>query len=279
MKKQKYINYKAPVIFTCLPRNFRISLKYKVCPQTMVTCYVFDFIIFLMMVINLTFGPQGHIFEIEIGILTSALYFGVLYDVMGRKQLFMMRLFISSLATMLVPFITFLPIISFALVMCSVSLTVPFITDLVQYNKRGLAYSYLGCLFTVAIAMSYILIEFGIPEYINTDWIFIISGVIGLTIDIIMCWGFSDIYKKALVKKKLNLVKKIKRVFIGLKKSYVEIEGSIIILFSFFVNSYCVITFFYVKSKYEQDFNRSSKVATDLLVCMLMPPVLIYCGN
>ena len=94
--------------------------------------------------------------------LSSCIYFGFLYDVLGRKNLFLMRLLFSSLLTMLVPFITFLPVIIIALVMTSVSLTVPFITDLVQYNKRGLAYSYLGILFISATAMVYFLIEFGI---------------------------------------------------------------------------------------------------------------------
>lgn len=128
----------------------------------MMTCFIFDFVIFLMMVINLSFGPKGYLGTIELGMLTSCIYFGLLYDIIGRKQLFMMRLFMSSFTTILVPFITFLPMIVISLVMCSVSLTVPFVADFVQYNKRGLAYSYLGCLFTLATAMIYILIEFGL---------------------------------------------------------------------------------------------------------------------
>jgi hypothetical protein len=71
----------------------------------------------------------------------------------------MVRLMVTSLATILIPFIKFFPLISLALVMSSVSLTVPFIPDLVKFPKRGLAYAYLGLLFVLAQ-----LIVFGIVE-------------------------------------------------------------------------------------------------------------------
>ena len=79
--------------------------------------------------------------------------FGFMFDLLGRKQIFTMRVCVTSIATMLVPYIKFFPITSLALVMSSVSLTVPLIPDLVCFNKRGLAYSYMGLLFAIAIVV------------------------------------------------------------------------------------------------------------------------------
>lgn len=79
--------------------------------------------------------------------------FGFMFDILGRKQIFTMRVCVTSIATILVPYIKFFPITSLALVMSSVSLTVPFIPDLVSFSKRGLAYSYLGLIFAFAIVI------------------------------------------------------------------------------------------------------------------------------
>jgi MFS family permease len=164
----------------------------------MLTCYIFDFIIFLQMVINILFGPQGYIAITELGLIGNAIWFGFVFDIMGRKNVFMMRLMICSISTILVPFITFFPMITNALIMGSVSLTIPFIADLVKYEKRGLAYAYLGVLFIIAMTIVYFMIEFGIHKYTDTKWIFVVSGFIGISFDIMMCWNFSDLYNNSL---------------------------------------------------------------------------------
>jgi hypothetical protein len=74
----------------------------------------------------------------------------------------MMRLLVTSCVTILAPFVTIIPLLPPAVVMGSVSLTVPFITDFVKYSKRGLAYAYLGVLFIFALSIVYLMLEFGI---------------------------------------------------------------------------------------------------------------------
>lgn len=92
-----------------------------------------------------------------------------------------------------------------ALVMCSVSLTVPFIPDLVKFNKRGLAYAYLGLLFTVAILLFFIIIELEVHTTFDIKWFFVSIGAVGVVADLVFCWGFSDSYKIQLRKKRLSI--------------------------------------------------------------------------
>ncbi len=100
------------------------------------------------------FGFKQIIFETTmLSLIFSCLLFGFLFDIAGRKQIFTMRTCVTSISTILVPYITFFPIISLAVVMSTVSLTVPFVTDMVSYHKRGLAYSYLALTFVIAIVI------------------------------------------------------------------------------------------------------------------------------
>lgn len=89
----------------------------------------------------------------------------------------------------------------YSIQMCSVSLALPFITDLVNYHKRGLAYAYIGCLFTLAVSMVYLLVAIDIQKYMDTKWIFVAAGILGVTVDLLLCWGLSDIYLDSLKKK------------------------------------------------------------------------------
>ena len=149
-------------ICKCIPEMFRIKLKKHVTRKTMVVCFAFDFVIFMIMAINLNFGPQDILKEVEISLFISAIIFGFMFDILGRKQIFTMRVMICSLSTIAIPFIRYesifsLPIVkpvaSLALVMSSASLTVPFIPDLVKFNKRGLTYAYVGVMFTFAMLL------------------------------------------------------------------------------------------------------------------------------
>jgi drug/metabolite transporter superfamily protein YnfA len=79
--------------------------------------------------------------------------------------------------------------------MSSVSLTVPFIPDLVKFNKRGLAYAYLGLLFTMALLIFFLIIELEVHEILEERWLFVCVGGTGVVADLMFCWGFSDSYK------------------------------------------------------------------------------------
>lgn len=118
-----------------------------------------------------------------------------MFDILGRKQIFTMRLLISSIATIASPFIHIEAIGCLALVMSSVSLTVPFIPDLIHFNKRGLAYAWLGTTFLIALVAVFFIIQSEIYKNGNLQFIFMGAGICGIVIDMIMCWGFSDSYK------------------------------------------------------------------------------------
>lgn len=93
------------------------------------------------------------------------------------------------------PFIHIEAIVCLALTMSSVSLTVPFIPDLIKFNKRGLAYAWLGTTFIVALVAVFFIIDIDLDKYINLKWIFFTAGVAGVVADLCLCWGFSDSYK------------------------------------------------------------------------------------
>ena len=88
--------------------------------------------------------------------------------------------------------------------MSSVSLTTPFIPDLVQFNKRGLAYAYLGLLFTFALLTVFFIIELEIHEHVEVQWIYMVTGTLGIVADMALCWWFADSYKLGLRSRKLS---------------------------------------------------------------------------
>ena len=51
--------------------------------------------------------------------------------------------------------------------MCSVSLTVPVISDFVKYRRRGVAYGYMGLLFAVSIVSGNLISDFKFDEIIG----------------------------------------------------------------------------------------------------------------
>jgi hypothetical protein len=82
-----------------------------------------------------------------------------------------------------------------ALVMSSVSITVPFIPDLVKFNKRGLAYAWLTVCFLITLIFVYGLLEMELHKVIDSMWLYVIIGLIGILTDIIMFGRFSDRFK------------------------------------------------------------------------------------
>ena len=135
--------------------------------MSVVTCFVYDFILFIILSINLIFHDESVLPRSEFCLIFSSLIFGFLFDILGRKQIFTMRVCVTSIATILVPYmklipfrlINWFPIQSLALVMSSVSLTVPFIPDFIKFEKRGLTYCYTGLLFASAMITMYLLLH------------------------------------------------------------------------------------------------------------------------
>ena len=116
----------------------------------------------------------------------------------------------TSIATILVPFMKLIPIPIFhifpiqslALVMSSVSLTVPFIPDFIKFEKRGLAYSYTGLLLAMAMVGMYFLLDLEIHKQFDLKWFFVISGCCGIVVAMTFCRFFTDNYKETSIKKR-----------------------------------------------------------------------------
>ena len=85
--------------------------------------------------------------------------------------------------------------------MSSVSLTVPFIPDLVKFNKRGLAYSIIGLLMSLAVVSMYICLSLNLHKDFNEAWFFVISGLTGIATALTFCWHFKDNYKHRMRKR------------------------------------------------------------------------------
>lgn len=150
--------------------------------------------------------------------------FGFLFDFLGRKQIFIMRVFVSSIATIIIPFIKINAIGGLAIVMTSVSLTVPFIPDFVKKEKRGIAYAWLGLTFILSTIIVLLVFEFDVLQKVDLKWLFVTVGIFGIVIDIILCWGFSDKYKLSMKLKNLKLKYTILLIFFtfSLGKSFKE---------------------------------------------------------
>jgi MFS family permease len=150
-----------PGVVMCrsLPPKMRIHLKKGVTEMSMYTCFMFDLALFLIFSVNIMYHDDNIFAMTELSLLGSCFLFGFLFEIAGRKKIFTMRLLITSLASAFVPFyklidfwiIPVLPIQSLAFVMCSVSLTVPVISDFVKYRRRGVAYGYMGLILAISM--------------------------------------------------------------------------------------------------------------------------------
>lgn len=112
-----------------------------------------------------------------------------------------MRTAVSSISTILVPFIPMDAVSCLAMVMSSVSISIPFIPDLIAFDKRGVAYAWLGLVFIGALLTIFLIIEFNIPEMIELKWIYVSAGILGLATDLLICKDISDHFKGKLNKR------------------------------------------------------------------------------
>ena len=127
--------------------------------MTMVACFIYDLALFLIFAVNILYHDNSILASTEISLVGSCLLFCCLFEIVGRKKIFTMRLCVTSIASLMVafgpqlpiPFVKDLPFQSFAFVMCSVSISVPVISDFVKHKKRGLAYSYTGFLLAISL--------------------------------------------------------------------------------------------------------------------------------
>ena len=168
--------------------------------MTMVTCMVYDMCLFLIFATNTMYHDENILPATELSLLLSCLFFGLLFEIVGRKKIFTMRLCITSLASLLVPYskripfwvFEILPVQTLAFVMCSVSLTVPFIPDFVKNKYRGLAYGYLGLLLAFALVVILTIVELDYENTIDQEWFFVITSSIGLISAVTFCSFFKD---------------------------------------------------------------------------------------
>lgn len=175
----------------------------------MITCFVYDFVIFIILSINLIFHDENVLPRTEVSLIFSCIIFGFLFDMQGRKQIFTMRVCMTSIATILVPYMKLIPfpivhifpIQSLAFVMSSVSLTVPFIPDFIKFEKRGLAYSYTGLLLSLAMVVIYILMDLELDKTVDIQWFFVFSGCLGIAAAMTFCSFFTDNYKNRIKKR------------------------------------------------------------------------------
>jgi MFS family permease len=142
-----------------LPAKMRIHLKKGVTEMSMYTCFMFDLALFLIFSVNIMYHDDDIFAMTELSLLGSCFLFGFMFEIVGRKKIFTMRLLVTSVASAFVPFIMKIPVKiiqlipaqTFAFVMSSVSLTVPIIADFVKYRRRGVAYGYMGLILAFSL--------------------------------------------------------------------------------------------------------------------------------
>jgi MFS family permease len=166
----------------------------------MFTCFVYDLALFMIFSVNIINHQDDGFATTELSLLGSCVLFGFLFEIVGRKRIFTMRLIVTSIASLAVPFIKkipwdliqLIPAQSLALVMCSVSLTVPVVSDFVKYRRRGLAYGYTGCLLAFSLIILLTILDFDVEKKIDPQWFFVATSTFGLVSALSLCWFFTD---------------------------------------------------------------------------------------
>ena len=72
----------------------------------MIACFMYDLALFLIFSVNIMFADNNLDFAMtEFSLLISCFIFGILFEIVGRKRIFTMRLLVTSLCSLFVPFI------------------------------------------------------------------------------------------------------------------------------------------------------------------------------
>ena len=72
--------------------------------MSLITCYVYDIALFLIFSVNLIYHDDSVLAMTELSLLLSCLFFGILFEIVGRKKIFTMRLCVTSIASACVPY-------------------------------------------------------------------------------------------------------------------------------------------------------------------------------
>ena len=72
--------------------------------MSLITCYVYDIALFLIFSVNLIYHDDNVLAMTELSLLISCLFFGILFEIVGRKKIFTMRLCVTSVASVFVPY-------------------------------------------------------------------------------------------------------------------------------------------------------------------------------
>ena len=77
--------------------------------------------------------------------------------------------------------------------MCSVSLTVPVISDFVKYRRRGAAYGYMGVIFAISVVAGILLDKYHVDQTIGgKQWLYIGTSVFGIVVALSLCSFMKD---------------------------------------------------------------------------------------
>jgi MFS family permease len=93
-----------------LPAKMRIHLKKGVTEMSMYTCFMFDLALFLIFSVNIMYHDDDIFAMTELSLLGSCFLFGFMFEIVGRKKIFTMRLLVTSVASAFVPFIMKIPV-------------------------------------------------------------------------------------------------------------------------------------------------------------------------
>ena len=87
----------------------QIHLKRDVSMMTMLTCLIYDLALFLIFSVNTIYHDESILTMTELSLLFSCLLFGLLFEIVGRKKVFTMRLCVTSIASLVVPYAKRIP--------------------------------------------------------------------------------------------------------------------------------------------------------------------------
>lgn len=263
----------------------RVYLKAGVPMMTMVACFIYDLALFLIFSVNILYHDNSILATTELSLIGSCLLFGILFEIGGRKKIFTGRLCVTSCASLLVafgpqipiPIVKQLPFQSFAFVMCSVSISVPVISDFVKHKKRGIAYSYTGLLLALALITVQLVYKFDKEETVQKEWFFIFTSSFGLISAVTLCSFFQDKQDFSIQLKISFFVNRLKKILSSAKRNITRDRSVYFVVFSMFVINSVIFSIFFVNY---DDIKKPSRY-TDIIggcIGILLIPTLFITG-
>ena len=78
--------------------------------MTMVACLVYDLALFSIFSVNIMYSENSGLVTTELSFFISCFIFGILFEFVGRKRIFTMRLCVTCIASIFVPYINQIPV-------------------------------------------------------------------------------------------------------------------------------------------------------------------------